>query len=125
MINAHYRINSDSSSHRRFNRPRRHHRNGLITWGTLLSVLLLMILVSLVSNTAIVVNQKMATQNQADSSAYSGAVWMARGMNFVSATNHVIGELNAMYVMHHAMGGKWLDEHFSDGDRNGGDWELT
>ena len=103
----------------------RQSRDGLITWGTLLSVLLLMILVSLVSNTAITVNQKMETQNMADSAAYSGSIWMARGMNFVSATNHVIGELNAMYTMHHAMGGRWLDEHYSDGDRNSGDWKFT
>ena len=114
-----------SSCHARLNRRRRHHRNGLITWGTLLSVLLLMILVSLVSNTLITVNQKIETQNMADSAAYSGCVWMARGMNFVSTTNHVIGELNAMYVVHHAMGGKWLDEHYSDGDRNDGDWKFT
>lgn len=119
------RINDlESSWHRRLNRRRRHHRNGLITWGTLLSVLLLMILVSLVSNTLITVNQKMETQNMADSAAYSGSVWMARGMNFVSTTNHVIGELNALYVVHHAMGGKWLDEHYND-KRNSGDSRPT
>ena len=100
-------------------------RRGLITWGTLLSVLLLMILVSLVSNAWITVNQKMSTQNTADAVAYSGSVWLVRGMNFVSATNHVIGELNALYTIHHAFGGKWLDDHHSDKKRNSGDWEFT
>ena len=96
---------------------------GLITWGTLLSLLLLMILVSLASNVAIVVNQKMETQNSADAIAYSSSVWIARGMNSVSATNHVIGEMNALYSIHHALGGKWLDVHYNDRERNSGDWE--
>ncbi len=97
---------------------------GLITWGTLFSLLLLMILVSLVSNVAIVVNQKMETQNSADSIAYSSSVWVARGMNSLCATNHVIGEMNALYSIHHALGGKWLDVHHQNRDRNSGDWEF-
>ena len=99
-------------------------RKGLITWGTLLSVLFLMILVSLVSNTAITVSQKMETQNTADAVAYSSAIWVARGMNSITATNHIIGELNALYVIHHALGGKWLDDHHQDKKRNHGDFSL-
>ena len=98
---------------------------GLITWGTLLSLLLLMILVSLVSNVAIVVNRKMEIQNSADAIAYSSSVWIARGMNSVSATNHAMGEMNALYSIHHALGGKWLDKHYSDKKRNSGDWKVT
>ena len=99
-------------------------RKGMITWGTLLSVLFLMILVSLISNTAITVSQKMETQNTADAVAYSSATWLARGMNSITATNHIIGELNALYVIHHALGGKWLDDHHQDKKRNHGDWSL-
>ena len=97
---------------------------GLITWGTLLSLLMLMILVSLVSNVAIVVNRKMEIQNSADAMAYASSVWLARGMNSVTATNHVIGEMNALYSIHHALGGKWLDENYGSGTRNSGDWEF-
>jgi hypothetical protein len=101
-------------------------RSGLITWGTLLSLLLLMILVALVSNVAIVVNRKMEIQNSADAIAYSSSVWVARGMNSLSATNHVIGEMNALFTVHHALGGKWLDKHHSSKKRNSGDsaWTL-
>lgn len=98
-------------------------RRGLITWGTLLSMLLLMILAALVSNISMVVHRKMEIQNSADAIAYSSSVWIARGMNSVSATNHVIGEMNALYTIHHALGGKWLDER--PNRRNSGDWELT
>jgi hypothetical protein len=100
-------------------------RSGLITWGTLLSLLLLMILVALVSNVSIVVNRKMEVQNSADAMAYSSSVWVARGMNSLSATNHVIGEMNALYSIHHALGGKWLDKHYQSKKRNRGDWHFT
>jgi hypothetical protein len=102
--------------------PGRFH-SGLITWGILLSMLLLMILVALVSNVAILVNRKMEVQNSSDAIAYSSSVWIARGMNSVSATNHVIGEMNALYTIHHALGGKWLDER--PNRRNSGDWAFT
>ena len=35
-------------------------------------------------------------------------------MNATTASNHLIGELNALYVMHHALGGKHLDERNRD-----------
>jgi hypothetical protein len=84
--------------------------SGFITWGTLFSVMLMMILLSLVANSANSVNRKLETQNAADAVAYSPMVWLARGMNAVTATNHIIGEINALYVMHHSLGGKYLDE---------------
>ena len=102
-------------------RSSRHQRQGLITWGSLLSVMFLMMLAAYVSNVAIVVNQKIRTQNAADATAYSATVWIARGMNSTTATNHVIGEINAIYTMHHALGGKWLDDHGGQRKRNWGD----
>jgi len=107
---------------RRKRRSFRRQRRGLITWGSLLSVMFLMMLAAYVSNVAIVVNQKVRTQNAADATAYSATVWIARGMNSVSATNHVIGEINAIYVLHHALGGKWLDDYGAQRKRYGGDW---
>lgn len=109
----------------RARRPRvRRQRKGLITWGSLLSVMFLMMLAAYVSNVAIVVNQKIRTQNAADGTAYSATVWLARGMNSVTATNHVIGEINAMYTMHHALGGKWLDDYGQQRRRNWGDTKV-
>src|SRR5262249_49177381 len=58
--------------------------------------------------------------NAADSVAYSGTVWMARGMNSITAANHLIGELMALYTLHHAIGAKYLDQHYSDKKGNSG-----
>ena len=91
--------------------------NGLITFGTLFSVMLLLILFSLVANTSKTVNQKIETQNAADATAYTSTVWLARGMNAITATNHIMGELNALYAMHHALGGKYLDENNEENDQ--------
>lgn len=88
--------------------------SGLMTWGTIFSVLVLMVMLSLVFNSTKTVAQKVETQNTADAVAYSSATWMARGMNALTATNHIIGELNALYSLHHALGGKYLDNHASD-----------
>jgi hypothetical protein len=108
-----------------FSRRVRSARDGMITWAVLFAVLILLILFSLVSNTAIVVNQKLETQNAADAVAYSSGTWVALGMNSVTATNHVVGELNALYTIHHALGGRWMEEHHSDKKRNDGDWHPT
>ena len=94
-----------------------HGEDGMITYGTIFSVMVLLIMISLITNSFISVNRKLETQNAADAVAYSSAVWLARGMNSVTATNHIIGELNALYTLHHAIGGKYLDEH-SQNDRN-------
>ena len=92
--------------------------SGMMTWGTIFAVMVLMIMFSLVFNSVKTVNRKVETQNTADAVAYSSATWIARGMNALTATNHIIGELNALYSLHHALGGKYLDNHASDSQRN-------
>ncbi len=95
---------------------RRFHRGeaGMMAWGTIFAVLSLMILLAFVVNTINTVNRKIETQHAADAVAYSSSVWLARGMNSVTATNHIIGELNAMFVLHHALGARYLDNHAGD-----------
>jgi hypothetical protein len=55
------------------------------------------------------VNEKIRVQNAADSIAYSNGLWMARGMNAVTACNHLMGELTALIVIHESLGGPERD----------------
>jgi len=102
----------------------RHQRQGMITWVNIFSIFIMLVLASFVFNSLSAVNKKIETQNAADAVAYTGAVWMARGMNSISVTNHLIGEINAVYTMHHAIGGEWLDQKGTRGIRNSGDWKT-
>ena len=79
---------------------------------TLLASLLMLALVSLaglIGNTGHATTEKLETQNAADSIAYSSSLWMARGMNALTATNHMLGEATAMASVHEAFGGPELD----------------
>ena len=70
--------------------------DGLITWATLVAVLLLIALIGIVFNVGRVTNDKLQSQNAADSVAYSSSLLHARAMNAVTATNHMMGELTAL-----------------------------
>lgn len=76
---------------------------GAVLACTLMTVFLL--------NVGSVVDQKIEMQNAADAAAVSGATIMARGMNAVTATNHVIGEMIGMVIVHHGYGGHNLDNN--------------
>jgi hypothetical protein len=82
--------------------------DGMIALVTLFVILFFLILVGLIANAGHTVNRKIETQNAADASAISGTVWMARGMNAITATNHVMGEMMSLVVLHEAFGGKKL-----------------
>jgi hypothetical protein len=56
----------------------------------------------------------MATQNAADAVTISSAQWMARGMNAVAATNHLIGEVTGLVVAIEALGGPEFDQGMVD-----------
>lgn len=94
-------------------RLRRFHNDedGMIIWGLIMTIMFFLVLSGFVYNSGKTVAAKIETQNAADAIAYSSSVWVARGMNTVTATNHLMGELNALYVLHHALGGKHLDEN--------------
>ena len=79
---------------------------------TLLASLLMLALVSLaglIGNTGHATKEKIESQNSADAIAYSSSLWMARGMNALTATNHMLGEATAMASVHEAFGGPELD----------------
>lgn len=77
--------------------------DGMVSFVAMVAVLFFVILLGLVGNVGLTVNQKIEVQNAADSTAYSSGVFMARGMNTVTARNHMIGELLALVVLHHAI----------------------
>ena len=77
--------------------------DGLITWATLIAVVLFMALIGIVFNVGRITNDKLEAQNAADSVAYSASLVQARAMNAVTTTNHMMGELTALYTMHHAL----------------------
>lgn len=83
---------------------------GMMTWATLVAVVCFTALIAMVFNVGRIANDKLEAQNAADSSAYSASLVQARAMNAVTASNHMMGELTALYTMHHAIGGDALDE---------------
>ncbi|MCE9603762.1 MAG: hypothetical protein K8U03_02545 [Planctomycetia bacterium] len=82
---------------------------GLLSFSTSIAMLSFALLATLVLNVGQSVRQKIAVQNSADAAAQSAAVCMARGLNAVTAANHLLGELTALCVMHEALGGPELD----------------
>ncbi|MCU0703142.1 MAG: pilus assembly protein TadG-related protein [Fimbriiglobus sp.] len=78
---------------------------GMVSLLSLLAVLGLLVLFGLLANVGRTANQKVEVQNGADAVAYSGGNQLARGMNTVTAVNHLIGELSAFVILHHGFGG--------------------
>ena len=74
----------------------------VVMFGFLMTVLVL--------NVGHISHEKVAMQNAADAVAYSGSVWHARGLNAITASNHVIGEMNALVIIHEAVGGELLEQ---------------
>ena len=84
-------------------------RNGSVSIVTLFAVLGLLILIGLVGNAGHAVNRRIETQNASDAAAIASSQWMARGMNSMTATNHMLGELTAIVAIHEALGGPEVD----------------
>jgi hypothetical protein len=83
---------------------------GMLSLASLFVVLGFLVLIGLLANAGTVTSRKLETQNAADAVAYSASVEMARGMNSVTAVNHLIGELTALVVLIHTLGGDELDQ---------------
>ncbi len=98
---------------KRFGRSRAG-RSGKITLVTLVAILGLIVLAGFVGNAGHVVTAKVASQNAADAIAFSSAQWMARGMNAVTATNHLVGEVTGLVVIVEALGGPEADAGLED-----------
>jgi hypothetical protein len=83
--------------------------HGLLTAANAVFMMFCVLLLVFVLNVGHVTTRKLDLQSAADASAYSAGSYMARGMNAITATNHVIGEMNAMVILHYAWGGDKLD----------------
>ena len=77
---------------------KRLHRDqrGSISFATVFALLLLTMLLGMVINTGRQIDSKVKLQNAADASTYSGGVVVARGMNSLSFSNHMICEVLAL-----------------------------
>lgn len=56
------------------------------------------------------VASKLEVQQAADAAAYSNALVSARGMNAVTATNHLMGELTALCILHEGLGALQVEQ---------------
>jgi len=82
---------------------------GFLSLASLFAVLGLVIGFALLANVGKTIGRKLETQNAADAAATGAGIELARGMNAVTAANHLIGELHALVVLHHALGGDPVD----------------
>src|SRR5215470_9669509 len=69
---------------------------GSISLATVFALLLLTMLLGMVINTGRQVDNKIKLQNAADAATYSGGVVLARGMNSLAFTNHMLTEVFAL-----------------------------
>jgi hypothetical protein len=89
----------------RLSRDLHRKEEGMLSLASLFVVLGFLVLIGLLANAGMTASRKLETQNAADAVAYSAGVEMARGMNSVTAINHLIGELTALAVLIHTLGG--------------------
>jgi len=71
-------------------------------------VMLVGMLIAFVVNTGTTVREKIQLQNAADAGASTASLWMARSMNAVTTTNHLIGEATAVLAICDGFGGPML-----------------
>lgn len=71
-------------------------QNGAMSVVSVFAVLLLTVLLGMVMNVGRVVDHKIRLQNAADAVAYSGGVVVARGMNALAFTNHLLCDVFAL-----------------------------
>jgi hypothetical protein len=71
-------------------------RRGSINLATVFALLLLAFLLGMVLNVARQVDNKIKLQNAADAATYSGGIVLARGMNSLAFSNHLLCEVFAM-----------------------------
>ncbi len=85
-------------------------QRGNMTIINIVAVVLCTVLITFIVNTGNIASRRIEHQDIADAVALSGGYWMQRGMNAVTATNHVMGELTGIVIVHHALGGDLLDD---------------
>lgn len=73
-----------------------HDQQGTISIFSVVVLLLLTMLLGMVLNVGEQIDDKIRMQNSADASIYSGGVVVARGMNTIAFTNHLLSEVFAL-----------------------------
>lgn len=89
-------------------------RRGQLSLVTCIVVLGMVVLLGFVGNAGHIVSLKVGTQNAADAIAFSNAQWQARGMNAITATNHLLGEATALVTIIEGLGGPEADVKIED-----------
>ena len=84
-------------------------RDGKIALVVGVTLLMMVALAAVLGNTGHAVKEKLEVQNAADATALAATEQMARGMNALTTTNHVVGETTAMVVILEALGGPEVD----------------
>jgi hypothetical protein len=85
-------------AHNPLTRLRRLHRDeqGTISIISVFAVMLLTMLLGMILNVGRAVDGKIRMQNSADAAAYSGGVVLARGMNTLTFSNHLLADVFAI-----------------------------
>ena len=83
-----------------------HSEEGMLTVVQLVTVTFFAVLVLVSFSVITMLSSKMELQNAADASARAAVSWLARGMNALSASNHLVGETVAMLVVHDSIAGE-------------------
>jgi hypothetical protein len=83
--------------------------DGKISMSALFVALAFFVTIGFVGNAEMTVFRKLEAQNAADSMALTCSTWRARGLNAVTANNHLMGELAAVVVLVESLGGPELD----------------
>lgn len=83
--------------------------DGKISMSALFVALAFFVTIGFVGNAEMAVFRKIEAQNAADSMALTASTWRARGLNAVTANNHLMGELTAVLVVIEGLGGPELD----------------
>ncbi len=89
---------------------KRRPRAGMMMLINMVLVLLLALIMAFILNSGKTIKRKTEGQQAADAVAYSVGLQKARALNVITSTNHAMGEMMAMLIVHHALGGDLLDE---------------
>ncbi|MEX0715941.1 MAG: Tad domain-containing protein [Planctomycetaceae bacterium] len=92
--------------------------SGTISIVSVFAIFMFTILLAMVTNVAKHVDDKIRMQNAADASAYTGSVVMARGMNTLAFTNHLLCEVFALTAYMREGIARGDDSSRSDATRN-------
>jgi hypothetical protein len=83
-----------------------------------LALIPFVIIANMLLNILHAVDEKVELQNTVDSATHAASLEMARGMNSVTAANHLVGELQALTVLHHSLGGYEIEGQSDPWDRS-------